>query len=172
MAKARSRTGTRTTAKRPRTAAAARRPGKKTAAASAAARKLKERREPETLRLRSITPSLTVNDIEKSVRFYTDVLGFVVGERWEEGGKLQGAMLRAGACQIGLSQDDWSKGRDRKKGVGARLWCDTAQDIDALAARIKAAGGRLTQEPKDEMGGRSLWLDDLDGYHLSINRPK
>lgn len=173
MAKTKSRAGTRQTAKRPRTKAAARRTGGKPAARrGAAANKQPQRQGPETLRLRSFTPSLTVNDLEKSVRFYTDVLGFIVGERWEEGGKLLGVMLKAGVCQIGLSQDDFAKGRDRQKGVGMRLYCDTAQDVDALAARIKAAGGRLTQEPKDEMGGRSLSVDDPDGYHLSINRPK
>ena len=111
-----------------------------------------------------------MNDLQASIRFYTDVLGFIVGERWEEGGKLLGVMLKAGACEFGLSQDDWAKGRDRKKGEGVRLWCDTAQDVDALATRIKAAGGRLTQEPSDEMGSRSLWVDDPDGYHLSISR--
>jgi predicted enzyme related to lactoylglutathione lyase len=172
MARSKSRTGARKAARRPR-AAAARHPSRKPAARRATrAPKQKARRDPETLRLRSITPSLTLNDLEKSIRFYTDVLGFIVGERWEEGGKLLGVMLKAGACEIGLSQDDWAKGRDRKKGEGMRLWCETAQDIDALAARIKAAGGRLTQEPRDEMGGRNLWVDDPDGYHLSLTRPK
>jgi predicted enzyme related to lactoylglutathione lyase len=172
MAKTKSRAGTRQTAKRPRTKAAARRTGGKPAVRrSAGATKRPQRQGPETLRLRSFTPSLTVNDLEKSVRFYTHVLGFIVGERWEEGGKLLGVMLKAGVCQIGLSQDDWAKGRDRNKGEGMRLYCDTAQDVDALAARIKAAGGRLTREPVDEMGGRSLSVDDPDGYHLSINRP-
>jgi catechol 2,3-dioxygenase-like lactoylglutathione lyase family enzyme len=170
MARPKSRTGARKAARRPR-AAAPKRPSRKPAVRRAArAPKQHARRDPETLRLRSITPSLTVNDVEKSVQFYTEVLGFIVGERWEELGKLQGVMLKAGACEIGLSQDDWAKGRDRKKGEGMRLWCETAQDIDALAARIKAAGGRLTREPQDEMGGRNLWVDDLDGYHLSISR--
>ena len=51
-----------------------------------------------------------------------------------DGGVLRGVMLKAGACDLGLSQDDWAKGRDRKKGEGMRIWCQTAQDIDALAA--------------------------------------
>jgi lactoylglutathione lyase len=130
-----------------------------------------QRKDPETLRLRSIMPNMTVNDLQASIRFYTEVLGFVVGERWEEGGKLLGVMLKAGACQIGLSQDDWKKGRDRKKGEGVRIWCETSQDVDALAARIKAAGGKLTQEPNDnDMGGRHFWIDDPDGYHLSFEK--
>ena len=165
-------------AKRRPTATAKRPLRKRTAARTAAPRaaaaarpKHKARRDPESLRLRSITPSLTVDDVEKSIRFYTDVLGFIVGERWEEGGRLLGVMLKAGACQIGLSQDDWKKGRNREKGVGTRLWCGTAQDIDALAARIKAAGGRLTLEPTNEMGERHLGVDDPDGYHLGLSGP-
>jgi predicted enzyme related to lactoylglutathione lyase len=129
-----------------------------------------KRKDPETLRLRAIVPSLTVNDLDASVRFYAGVLGFVVGERWEEGGKLQGVMLKAGTCEIGLSQDDFKKGRDRQKGVGVRLWCHTAQDVDALAARIKAAGGKLAQEPRDAMGGRMISIDDPDGYHISFEQ--
>jgi catechol 2,3-dioxygenase-like lactoylglutathione lyase family enzyme len=125
------------------------------------------------LRLRSVEPALTVDDIERSLRFYTDVLGFVVGERWEEGGQLRGVSLKAGACSLGLSQDDWSKGRDRKKGEGISLWCGTAQDIDALAARIKAAGARLAQEPSDSPeGGRMLAVDDPDGFRLRLYKER
>jgi len=149
------------------------RPKKTAAKKSAAARAVERRkRSPETLRLRTFQPSLTVNDLERSVRFYSDVLGFIVGQRWtDDGGVLRGVMLKAGACEIGLSQDDWAKGRDRQKGVGVRIWCTTAQDVDALAARIKAHGGRLTEGPMDQpWGGRSLSVDDPDGFHLTIYR--
>lgn len=129
--------------------------------------------ERETLRLRSVSPIFTVTDLERSVRFYTDVLGFIVGERYTgSDGALQGVMLKAGVSELGLSQDDWKKGRDRQRGVAVSVWCTTVQDIDALAKRIKAGGHALTQEPKDEsFGGRSLALDDPDGFHLSIYKP-
>jgi len=127
----------------------------------------------ETLRLRSIEPILTVTDIERSVRFYTEVLGFIVDEKFNsESGTLQGVMLKAGVCRLGLSQDDWAKGRDRQRGVGVRVWCTTVQDIDAFAQRVKADGYKLTQEPADQpWGGRSFALDDPDGFHLTIYRP-
>jgi uncharacterized glyoxalase superfamily protein PhnB len=129
----------------------------------------RRRQDPQSLRLRAIEPSMTVNDLERSIRFYTEALGFFLSERWEDNGVLKGVMLKAGTCTIGLSQDDWSKGRDRKKGEGFRVWCQTAQDIDALAARIKATGVKLTQEPRDESwGARSLSVDDPDGFHLTI----
>jgi uncharacterized glyoxalase superfamily protein PhnB len=119
-------------------------------------------------------PGLTVNDLPSSLKFYADVLGFIVKEPWKnDKGELIGAMLLAGVCELGLSQDNWAKGRDRKKGEGFRLWFRTAQDVDALARRVKAAGFRLTEEPQDQpWGGRSFSLDDLDGYHLTIHRDK
>jgi predicted enzyme related to lactoylglutathione lyase len=121
--------------------------------------------------VRAFEPTFTVDDIARSERFYTRVLGFVVDERWSDAGQLKGILLKAGASRVGLSQDDWAKGRDRKKGVGFSVWCQTEQDIDALAARINAAGGRLAAEPTTEPGlGRNLAVDDPDGFRLRISR--
>ena len=149
----------------------------KTAAARAAAAGRgpggRERRThvPETLRVRAFEPTFTVDDVSRSERFYTDVLGFVLDERWTEDGQVKGVLLKAGTSRLGLSQDDWAHGRDRKKGVGFSIWCQTEQDIDALARRIKASGTKLKAEPSDEPGlGRSLAVDDPDGFRIRIYR--
>jgi len=141
--------------------------------AKAAGAKRQKRRDPQTLRLRAIMPGFTVNDLVRSLAFYTDVLGFIVSERWTGAdGAPTGAMLKAGVCELGLSQDDWAKGKGRVKGVGVRIWTQTVQDIDALGRRIKAAGRKLSEEPHDQpWGGRALSLDDPDGYHLTVFRP-
>jgi len=126
---------------------------------------------PEALRLRAFSPGLTVGDLEKSIEFYTQALGFVVAERWMRDGQLAGVMLEAGACELGLSRDDWAKGRERKKGEGIRLWVETGQDIDELAARARARGARITVEPEDKPWGvRAFAFDDPDGYHWTIYR--
>jgi uncharacterized glyoxalase superfamily protein PhnB len=137
---------------------------------AAASTKERRRQQPQTLRLRAFQPSLTVSELDRSIRYYTDVLGFIVSQRWnDDKGVLRGVMLKAGACELGLSQDDWAKGRDRQKGVGVRLWTTTAQDVDALAGRIKSAGGQITEGPRDQSwGGRSLSVDDPDGFHWTI----
>lgn len=155
--------------KRPAAAGARRvKPSARSRAAGFAERRSTER---ETLRLRAVEPIFTVSDIERSLRFYTDVLGFIVDERYTGNGVLQDVMLKAGVCRLGLSQDDWKKGRDRQRGVAVRIWCTTVQDIDALAARITAAGGELVSGPQDESwGGRSVAVDDPDGFHLTIYR--
>lgn len=127
------------------------------------------RRQPETLRLRDVSPSFTASDLQRSIAFYRDVLGFVVGDEWRDNGVLQGCEMRAGSVLLMLNQDDFAKGRERKKGVGTRLHVSTAQDIDRLAAEIKARGGTLDQEPADmSWGQRVFMITDPDGFKLTI----
>jgi catechol 2,3-dioxygenase-like lactoylglutathione lyase family enzyme len=123
----------------------------------------------ETLQISSIVPSFTVDDLEKSITFY-EGLGFAVDERWEDNGMLLGVMLRAGKNRIGLSQDDWKKGRDRKKGVGMRTFIATTQQIDEIAARARQAGIKLDSEPHDtEWKSREFEVTDPSGFKLTIS---
>ena len=132
-------------------------------------KRMPARRQPETLRLRGITPSLTATDLQRSIAFYRDVLGFMMGDEWREKGVLTGCELHAGAVVFTLNQDDFAKGRDRQKGVGFRMYASTAQDIDRLAAQIKERGGVLDQEPKDmPWGSRVFMISDPDGFKITF----
>jgi uncharacterized glyoxalase superfamily protein PhnB len=123
------------------------------------------------LKMSEASPGFTVNDLEKSLAWYRDVVGFAVEERWEHDGKLMGVSLKAGNVTFMIGQDDWKKGRDRKKGEGFRLYCTTTQDVDALAAGIAARGGKLDQEPRDQpWGTREFALTDPDGFKITIAR--
>ena len=125
---------------------------------------------PRGFSIGAFEPTFTVDDVARSERFYTQI-GFAVDQRWTEDGQLKGILLKAGNSRLGLSQDDWSKGRDRKKGIGFSIWCQIDQDIDALAGRIQAAGGRLSVGPSDEPGvGRNFAVDDPDGFRLRFYR--
>ena len=120
------------------------------------------------LQVSAIVPSFTVDDLQKSLTFY-EALGFTVEERWEEAGALLGVMLRAGKSQIGLSQDDWKKGRDRHKGIGMRLFMETTQNVDEIAARAKGAGISLKSEPHDtEWKTRAFEVVDPTGFIWTI----
>ena len=123
----------------------------------------------KTLAMSSASPSYTVGDVHKSLAWYRDVVGFVVGERWEDKGELMGVELKAGRVSFMIGQDDWKKGRDRKKGEGFRLYCTTTQDVDAIAAGIKARGGKLDSEPQDQQWGtRDFSFTDPDGFKITI----
>jgi uncharacterized glyoxalase superfamily protein PhnB len=139
----------------------------------AARRAATTRRQPEALRLRSIMPIYTVADLERSIAWYRDGLGFTVKEQWKEGAKLMGVELRAGTCSVGINQDDFAKGRSREKGVGFRIYCDTVQSVEALATRIREFGGRIIMEPTTmPWGARSFAVEDPDGFKISFTESK
>ena len=150
-------------------------PSRKAPGRSAKAAPAKGRPGSGNLKLSEASPSFTVGDLQKSLAWYRDVLGLAVDERWEQDGKLMGVSLQAGGVTFMIGQDDWKKGRDRRKGEGFRLYCTTAQDVDALAKGIQARGGRLDQEPRDQpWGTRDFALTDPDGFKITIaaNAPK
>jgi catechol-2,3-dioxygenase len=142
--------------------------GNETAAIPVADRR---RKDPQSLRLQGLSVALTVDDLERSMRFYCDALGFFVDERWEEDGKLRGVMLKAGKTVLGLSQDDWAKGRDRQKGVGFRIWAETRQDLETLAGRCRSHGVEV-EGPVEQWGTRAISMADPDGFKLTIAAAK
>jgi uncharacterized glyoxalase superfamily protein PhnB len=116
--------------------------------------------------------SLTVNDLLKSVAWYHDIVGFSIERRNERDGKLRSVYINAGTVRIALNQDDGAKGWDRTKGLGFSFNIRTDQDIDAIATRIKEKGGTLEMEPNDmPWGVRLIRLSDPDDYKLGISRP-
>ena len=110
---------------------------------------------------KGMMPSLTVNNLQQSLDFFSG-LGFEVEDRWEVDGKLLGAMLKAGNARLGLSQDDGKKGLNRAKGVGMRIYIEAADDIDQVAARAKASGITLTN-PSTRDAGIDLGRVDSTG---------
>ena len=125
----------------------------------------------KTLNATGLMPSLTVDNLQRSLDFFTG-LGFDVEDRWEENGQLLGVMLKAGSVQLGLSQDDGKKGRDRVKGVGMRLYIETGGNIDEIATRAKAAGVALTSEPHDtDWKSRAFEVTEPSGFLLTISSP-
>jgi uncharacterized glyoxalase superfamily protein PhnB len=144
-------------------------PAKRKVGQKAKAAPARARARAETLKMTSCSPSFTVDDLAKSLAWYRDVIGFAVAERWEREGKLMGVELRAGNVSLMIGQDDWKKGRDRKKGEGFRIYCETRGDLDSLARAIESRGGSLDQQPTDQpWGSRDFSMTDPDGFKITI----
>jgi uncharacterized glyoxalase superfamily protein PhnB len=121
----------------------------------------------------TLAVSLTVKDLQKSLVWYRDVVGFTVDRRLEREGKLRGVSLRAGDARIAINQDDGAKGWERVKGEGFSFNITTSQSIDAIAKGIKERGGTLDTEPADmPWGVRMFRLRDPDGYKFGISSPR
>ena len=118
--------------------------------------------------------SITCKDLEASIRFYRDAIGFAVAQTFEHEGQVVAAVVAVGDCRIVLNQDDGKLGWDRIKGQGFYLQINVAGavDVDAAAVRIKAAGGTLLSEPADQpWGARMFQFKDPDGFKLGVSTP-
>jgi lactoylglutathione lyase len=127
-----------------------------------------------TINVTSLGGSITCKDLQTSLRFYRDAVGFGVEQTFDREGTMVAAVISAGACRLVLNQDDGKLGWDRVKGQGLFLQMNVAApaDVDATAARIKAAGGALLDEPADRPWGvRMFQFKDPDGFKLGVSTP-
>lgn len=105
--------------------------------------------------------TLAVRDLERSFRFYTEVLQCRPLARWRSG-----AYLLAGELWLCLSQDDAT--RDGPLPEYTHLAFDVPiRDFGHLAARIHSAEAVVWKENRSE--GDSLYFLDPDGHKLEIH---
>ena len=129
---------------------------------------------PAVLNATNLSCSITCKNLEASIGFYRDAIGFSVAQTFENEGKVVAAVVAAGDCRLVLNQDDGKLGWERIKGQGFYLQINVASaaDVDAAAARIRASGGALLNEPEDRPWGvRMFQFNDLDGFKLGVSTP-
>jgi catechol 2,3-dioxygenase-like lactoylglutathione lyase family enzyme len=124
------------------------------------------------LQAQGFAANITASDLPRSIKFYTEGLGFEIVQRYEAEGVLRYVAMKAGSAEVGLGTDDFAKGRDRVKGTGLRISITTGQDIHALAERAKNAGITLDDGPAPlAWGPLGFSLTDPDGFKLTIANP-
>ena len=127
----------------------------------------------QTLAGLALGASITANDLDRSVAWYCETLGFSIERRYEREGKLFGVALRAGEVEILLTQDDGGRGTDRAKGQGISLMITTSDPVDSVAARVRETGWSLDSEPIDLPGGRrGFRVRDPDGFRIAVSSPR
>ncbi len=126
------------------------------------------------LKATTLGGSITCKDLDAAIRWYRDVIGFAVDQTFEQEGKVVTAIVSAGDIRLVLNKDNGLLGWDRAKGQGFSMQINVAEaaDVDAAAARIKAAGGALIDEPADRpWGARMFQFKDPDGFKLGVSTP-
>lgn len=112
--------------------------------------------------------TLTVQDVKRSVDFYTKKLGFVC--EWNAAPHF--ALLRMGAGTIGLLA--WSEAKKegpvkttakQKMAIHVELSTD---DLDGLYQELKKKGVKFHTPPHDEPWERSATAFDPDGYSVEL----
>ncbi|HXC46986.1 MAG TPA: VOC family protein [Candidatus Sulfotelmatobacter sp.] len=123
--------------------------------------------------VRQVVPFFRVSDMQQSVRFYSEGLGFSMKHQWVVDGKLRWCWLTLGGASLMLQefakQGQGSLPPDQKVGLGVSL---SFQCEDALAIyREVSSRGVQASEP---FVGNSMWvttLSDPDGYRLEFESP-
>ena len=123
--------------------------------------------------VRQAVPFFNVKDIEASLRFYVDGLGFTMTRSWDLEGRIRWCWLELGHASIML-QAYWKDGRpggwpDGRLGQGVSV-CFMCADAIAVYRAARSRG----LEASTPFVGNSLWvtsLTDPDGYRLDFESP-
>lgn len=103
--------------------------------------------------------NLTVSNVERSRRFYRDVLGFD-----EAFAKNDTVWLEAGGDLLGLSEG--TPPVDPPNHWGFRV--DSPEEVDAWAKRLVEHEVAIAKGPYERSDGRSVYFRDPDDYVLEI----
>lgn len=122
---------------------------------------------------------LYVRDVQKSLAYYRDVLGFEVNWEWTpEGQPTSEGWVALGDCQVMLASLGSARGEGLRKqlelnrwGVGVTFSFRFAvEEIDAYFRQVKAAGAKVLEEPHaTPYGWHQFVIEDLDGYRLAFS---
>ena len=116
--------------------------------------------------LLQVVPFLGVTDMERSVHFYVDSLGFTMKHQWTPEGKLRWCWLTRGGASIMLQEYLAGRRPEGVLGQGVSL-CFQCEDAVALYREFRARG----IDAKEPEVGNSMWvtvLSDPDGYKLDF----
>ena len=123
--------------------------------------------------LKQVVPFLGMTDIERSLRFYLDGLGFAIKHKWEPEGRIRWCRLTRGGASLMLQEYvKEGHGVQRTEGVLGQGVSLSFQCEDALALYREFRTSGL--EPSEPFVGNSMWvtsLSDPDGYRVEFESP-
>ena len=123
----------------------------------------------------ALVPELSITDFDKSLDFYTRVLGFAVAYKRDDEGF---AYLTLGEAQLMIDQigkgRTWETGAFEKplgRGINLQI---AVQSIEPLLKNLRQEGIQLFLEVEEKwyrngdiaVGNRQFLVQDLDGYLL------
>ena len=105
--------------------------------------------------------TLSVRDVDRSLKFYVDTLMMKPLARWSKG-----AYLLAGDVRLCLTLDERTRASPLPE-YSHIAFSVSGSQFDDAAARIRASGAAIWQDNQSE--GASLYFVDPDGHKLEIH---
>ncbi|HLQ11211.1 MAG TPA: VOC family protein [Ktedonobacteraceae bacterium] len=109
--------------------------------------------------------SLQVRNFSASRAFYTELLGLTVDPRFDAPDFV---LFDSSTIPFALSEAKVNLDEAPQPGWGMTLWID-CDNVNALHARMEAAGATIVTQPFDGPFGRTFVFADPDGYRITVN---
>jgi predicted enzyme related to lactoylglutathione lyase len=103
-----------------------------------------------------------VKDLEKSIQFYSQTLGFTIAGKWHEG-----ALFNVGNLLLGVHIEEGGITRGGSPIVTFRV----IDDIEKVYEILKTRGAQFTGGISVEPYGKIVPLKDPDGHSLLLHQP-
>ncbi len=113
----------------------------------------------------AVIPTLSVTSVEKSIEYYTTVLGFTKNWDWpaDEENKTFGS-IQNGEVTVFLHENEQGA-----RPVVVYYALKDVDDVDKLHEQYKAAGAKIKQPPTDQVWStREMLVEDIDGHVMRI----
>lgn len=119
-----------------------------------------------------LTPNLMVEDVDRTVDFYRDVLGFTLAATAPEQRPFDWAMVTAGGAEL-MFQSRASLGGEvplmRERDIGGALtFYVEVEDVEALYAHVKDQLPIIVDLHDTFYGTREFTAQDCNGYILGF----
>jgi len=117
--------------------------------------------------LKLLTPHLKTDDLDRTIRFYTEVLGFTVGATWPDN-RPTDCMLDHGSVHISFTVDP--NGWYPAPCLAGQLWIEV-EDVMTLHSKV---AGKVAIEWGPELypyGRYEFAIKDCNGYLLAFSEP-
>jgi lactoylglutathione lyase len=132
---------------------------------------------PTSVNVKQAVPFFGVTNMEASLRFYVDGMGFTMKHSWipnrdedKPDGRIRWCWLELGNAAIMLQEFLPERRPKETLGTGASV-CFMCEDALALYREFKSRGIQTRKRP---FVGNRLWvvaLTDPDGYHIEFESP-
>ena len=119
------------------------------------------------MKMTLLTPHLKTSDLDRTVEFYRDVLGFSLGATWPRE-RPTSCVLHQGTVQISFTTDP--NGWYPTPGLAGQLWIEV-DDLLALHAKVAGKVGIEWGPEVYSYGRREFAIKDWNGYLLAFSEP-
>ena len=106
--------------------------------------------------------TIIVNDMDESIKFYTDVMGFEIDSQYDLGPAGKITLLKGeGETMIEIIKNPLDKPGLYSIGMDV-------EDLETTVKELKAKGAKITMEPTQITVGTLAFLEDPNGVRIAL----